>query len=365
MTDKLRVLIVDDSVVFRTFMRGCLEEIDGIDVVGIARDGEDALKKIELLKPDVMTLDMEMPKLNGLGVLRALQGNISNIRTIIVSGVSEQAVDNTLQALEMGAFDCLVKPSANDDHGRDKLKAMLEREFKEIRQGVQCIQASGSGSRGVRKSPAATRVKTPVLGASSSGRPDLVAIGSSTGGPAALQKVLSSLPSDFPVPITVTQHMPKLFLATLATRLETTTAMTCVLAEEGMALEPGVIYVAPGDQHMEIVKNSMTLIVKLSDGPKVHHCRPAVDITFDSLAKLAPNTKTLAVVLTGMGSDGALGAKKIADKKGHVIAQDETSSVVWGMPGETVKQGAAHDVLPLDRVGSALMMHCGVKAGKG
>jgi two-component system chemotaxis response regulator CheB len=162
------------------------------------------------------------------------------------------------------------------------------------------------------------------------------------------------LPASIPIPITITQHMPKLFVQSLASRLNKESKLTVLVAEDGMALKPGHVYIAPGEIHMEVVRKGVGLATRLVDGPKLHHCKPAVDRTFYALAKLAPVVKTLAVVLTGMGVDGADGAKKIGETKGYVIAQDEASSAVWGMPGATVKVGAANDVLPLNDIAGAL-----------
>ena len=189
-------------------------------------------------------------------------------------------------------------------------------------------------------------------------RPDVVAIGSSTGGPAALHAVLSALPGSFGTPVVLTQHMPKPFLQSLAERLERETALHCRLASDGLILKAGNIYIAPGDTHLELDRLGMNLACHLVDAPPVHHCRPAVDPMFFSLAKLAPRIRTLAVVLTGMGEDGAAGAKAIGDARGYVITQDQKSSVVWGMPGATVKCGAANDVLPLDAIAPAIINAC-------
>jgi len=166
--------------------------------------------------------------------------------------------------------------------------------------------------------------------------------------------VISNLPKGLPVPVVITQHMPKLFVQSLASRLDKESPLSCKVAEDGMLLERGCVYLAPGEIHMEVMKKGMKLAVRLIDGPKMHHCKPAVDRTFFSLAGLAPMVKTLAVVLTGMGKDGADGAKKIHAARGYVIAQDEATSSVWGMPGATVKAGAAHQVLPLNDVANVL-----------
>ncbi|MDQ6964270.1 MAG: chemotaxis-specific protein-glutamate methyltransferase CheB, partial [Mariprofundales bacterium] len=379
-----KVLVVDDSVFFRNFLRGCLNAMKGVEVVGVARDGVDALEKIKQLDPDVITLDMEMPRMNGMEVLERLGSEENHLEVIVVTGTNSNDAERTVKALEAGAFDFIVKPSSSDRNPAETLTKLLD---EKIALAVKKVRIS-SRRAGIVKSAApapspprrkaATRIEAQrervaaqkrrggvalpagvVAGKNRAqslrGRPDIVAIGSSTGGPKALHDLFAALPGDIPVPLVLTQHMPKLFLISLAKRINDSSALGCVIAEDGMRLKPGVIHVAPGELHMEIVRSAGGLQVQLVDTPKVHHCKPAVDPMFFSLSKLAPQVKTLAVVLTGMGSDGALGALEIGSAKGHVIVQDETTSVVWGMPGATVKLGAAHEVRPLSLIDEAIM----------
>jgi len=354
MNKTIRVLIVDDDVVFRSFLRTCMSSLDHVEVLDVARDGREALTKIKVLKPDLVTLDMEMPFLTGMEVLQCLQVDAPETHVLLVSNESEMDADKTVQALESGAYDFILKSVCTANNARQSLQGVLQEKIPLARSIATVMQLSARKqtpirmeSRGVKKA---------------SGCPDLVAIGSSTGGPVALHTVLSMLPKSFPVPIVITQHMPKLFLISLVERLENNTALTCKLAEDGMVLEAGCIYVAPGDIHMKIESFGVKLCVHLVDGERVNHCKPAVDVSFHSLALLAPRIRTLAVVLTGMGNDGAAGAKALADKKCHVIAQDKASSVVWGMPGETVKMGAATEVVPLKDIAASMMKCCGVIA---
>jgi len=340
----VRVLIVDDSVLFRSFLRRCLNDMDGIEVVGTAGDGKMALRQIAQLKPDVITLDMNMPLMTGIEVLKVLQEKDPDRKVIMVSCETETDAERTIEALESGACDFIIKPKASSPDAEDELTKQLSRRLF----SAQSVGRVVRGKRRVRQTQAAS-VRKPLAF-----RPDVIAIGSSTGGPAALSTVFSALPATVPVPITITQHMPKLFVQSLASRLDQESKLTVRVAEDGMELAPGHAYIAPGEIHMEVVRKGVGLATKLVDGPKLHHCKPAVDRTFYSLAKLAPVIKTLAVVLTGMGADGADGAKKIAEAHGYVIAQDEASSSVWGMPGSTVKAGAASDVLPLDQIAGAI-----------
>jgi len=352
MSKLTRVLIVDDDVIFRTFLRSCLDELADVEVLDVARDGREALQKIKTLKPDLVTLDMEMPFLTGIEVLQCLQEEAPEVGVLVISNESETSAERTVQTLESGAYDFILKSTCLEKNPREVLQKVLKEKIPLARSIGTVTQ------RSIRK-------RKPIgMASSASGNnaagPDVVAIGSSTGGPVALHTVLSALPVSFPVPIVVTQHMPKLFLISLVERLEKNTALTCKLAEDGMVLQAGCIYVAPGDIHMEIERVGTQLRAHLVDGERVNHCKPAVDITFHSLVALAPRIRTLAVVLTGMGNDGAAGAKALADKKMHVIAQDKASSVVWGMPGKTVKLGAASEVVALNDIAASIMKRCGV-----
>jgi len=357
--EKIRLLIVDDSVVFRTFFRGCLSQLDNVEVLGTAKDGRDALNKIKALKPDVVTMDMEMPYFHGIEVIECLQQEAPNICVLVVSSESETDAEKTLKALEAGAFDFILKPNASERDPTRFLLKMLRETLPRARSVQRVLGQSSHGNpkQGMSAKSMVNRKSKRFNDAAQ--KADLVAIGSSTGGPAALHKVLSMLPETFSLPITVTQHMPKLFLQSLADRLDRESKLNAKLAEDGMFLEGGCIYVAPGDVHMEIERMGTKLCVKLVEGEKVHHCKPAVDVTFHSLVKLLPRTRCVAVVLTGMGVDGAAGAKAMREKKAYVIAQDEQSSVVWGMPGETVKCGAAHEVLPLQDIAAGIVKASG------
>ncbi len=385
---KARVLVVDDSVVFRNFLRGCLSKMRSVEVVGTARDGVDALEKIKALKPEVVTLDMEMPRMNGMEVLAELGHRDDRLEVIVVTGTNSNDTERTVKALEAGAFDFVVKPTSDDRNPAETLTKILDEKIALAVKKVRRAARRGVGGRvaapaaptaaPTRRAPTRIEAQRQKMAAQREaaaappgvtpgqtrrrtlrGRPDIVAIGSSTGGPKALHELFTALPGGIPVPLVLTQHMPKLFLVSLAKRIDDSCRLGCVVAEDGMVLKPGVIHVAPGDTHMEIVRGSGGLQAKLVDGPKVHHCKPAVDPMFFSLAKLAPQVKTLAVVLTGMGADGAAGALEIGNKGGHVIVQDEKTSVVWGMPGATVKLGAAHEIQPLSLVDEAIMRFFG------
>jgi len=352
MSKPTRVLIVDDDVVFRNFLRSSLSDMEHVEVLGVAGDGREALHKIKTLKPDLVTLDMGTPLLTGVELLQCLQEEAPEVWVLVISNESEMCAEKAVQALESGAYDYILKSSHLEKNPRQVLHKLLKEKMPLARSVATVTQ------RRVSKNKPSGLAKN--ISSNQGAATDIVAIGSSTGGPVALHKVLSMLPASFPVPIVVTQHMPKLFLVSLVERLEKDTALTCKLAEDGMVLKAGCIYVAPGEIHMAIERVGTQLRAHLVDGERVNHCKPAVDVTFHSLATLAPRIRTLAVVLTGMGNDGAAGAKALADKKAHVIAQDKASSVVWGMPGETVKLGAASEVVPLNDIAAGMMQRCGV-----
>jgi len=346
----IRLLIADDSPVFRHFLKKCIAEMDDVELVGEARNGEDALEKINALNPDVVTLDMTMPRMNGMQTLGEIRKNHSDIKAIMLTSGSEDEAGMTVEALDAGAFDFILKPDASVvDTKAFMLDALLPR-FSALAKTVASRQQKTNNSD-LRKNVRAGIFKCKSI-------PDVIAIGSSTGGPEALNTVLRTLPRDLKAPIVLTQHMPALFLKSLADRLERETALTCQLAEEGTILKAGHIYIAPGETHLELSRQGQHVMCHLVDKPPVHHCRPAVDPMFFSLAAMAPRIRTFAIVLTGMGEDGAAGAKAIHDAKGYVIAQNQESSVVWGMPGATVVCGAADEVLPLTDIAPAVIAVC-------
>ncbi|MDX8387331.1 MAG: chemotaxis-specific protein-glutamate methyltransferase CheB [Ghiorsea sp.] len=355
----MKILIVDDSAIFRSFMKNCLADLSTVEVVGWAADGRKALEAIDTLKPDLITLDMNMPNMSGLDVLKQLQNKQPNIKVIVVSCATETDSELTVKALELGAFDFLIKPTANITNAKKHMQDILFPQIKEARSLGSMLGHKINVAKTIKK---VTPVKKKGLGVKPLAsirkfRPDLIAIGSSTGGPAALSTVIKGLPHDFPVPVVITQHMPKLFIESLAERLDKDTKINCSVAKDGEKLLAGHVYIAPGDIHMKIVSKVGSLSVALDNGARVNHSKPAVDVTYDSLVMLSPGVKTLALVLTGMGNDGAKGAKTLADRGNYVMVQDEKTSVVWGMPGETFRLGAAKEVLPLDQIAHALMHH--------
>ena len=353
-----RVLVVDDSVVVRRMVADVLAAEPDIEVVGTAANGRIALTKIELLRPDVVTLDIEMPVLDGLQTLPLLRESSPDLPVIMFSTLTERGATATLTALELGADDYVTKPS--DTRSLDEARAAVRESLvpkvlalaarARMRAAVRPAREEG-GARPLRPAPAPSpvRLRRHVPAA----RIAVLGIGSSTGGPEALTQVLCALPADLPVPVLVAQHMPPVFTARFAERLDEKTPFTVREAVAGDRLRPGHVYVAPGDWHLRVAGTVLEPRIALDQGPAEHYCRPAVDPLFRSLAEVY-GAATLALVLTGMGHDGAAGCVEIARVGGQVIAQDEATSVVWGMPGAVAAAGVADEVLPLGEVAPAV-----------
>ena len=354
----IRVMVIDDSGIYRRLLVKVLQDFSDIEVVGAASDGQDAIEKIAELKPDVVTLDMNMPRMNGMETLAVLAVKYPKIQTIVVASATRDDAERVVSVLEAGAFEMILKPAASDSMPLESLRNELYPKIK-----AASVRKKQVG-RALLKPLATDKPERKLNRDARSFSPELAVIGSSTGGPAALLAVLSHLGRDFPVPILVIQHMPKLFIETMAIRLDRDISLTCQVAQDQMSLEAGNVYLAPGDIHTDIIQvTAGKFMTKFNDGPAEHHCRPAVDVTLRSLHRLRPVVKALVIILTGMGRDGALEAKYLSDLGAKVIAQDEQSSVVWGMPGATVELGAADEVLPLERIADAMVQYCG--SGKG
>jgi len=344
----IRVLVVDDSGVYRMLLSKALKEYQDIEVVGAAVDGQEAVELIPKLKPDVITLDMNMPRMNGMETLAVLAVKYPDIQVIVVAAETRNDAERVVLVLEAGAFDMVLKPKATDATPMQTLREGLYPKLKAAAERKSGLKQQ----RTVPPRPATVATPGRVRGVFT---PDIVAIGSRTGGPAALREVIAALPANFPVPVIVVQHMPKLFIESLASRLDRDCPVRCLVAQEQMKLEAGHVYFNPGEIHMDVVRAAGGgLTVRFNDGAPEHHCKPAVDVALRSLHRLAPTIRTLVVILTGMGADGAAGAKMLSDVHARVIAQDQQSSVVWGMPGQTVKLGAADEVLPLAEIGPAI-----------
>jgi two-component system chemotaxis response regulator CheB len=313
--------------------------------VGTASDGRIALQKIPQLKPDLVTLDIEMPVMDGLETLAAVRKLYPKLPVIMFSTLTERGATATLDALSLGASDYATKPSNTSSPAVaiDRIRAELIPKIK-----VLCGAASSL------KLVALPQVR-PIIKARAHNNPriEIVAIGTSTGGPNALAEVLPRIPGDFPVPIVVVQHMPPIFTRLLADRLASRSAIRVEEARAGEVLCPGHAWIAPGNFHMKVMRAGLNWRLDLNQGPPENSCRPAVDVLFRSVAA-ACGGNVLAVVMTGMGSDGVLGAQEIRDAGGDVIIQDEASSVVWGMPGLVHASGLADAAYPLDHLAAEI-----------
>lgn len=350
----IRVLIVDDSVVMRRLLTSMLATQNGIEVAGSARDGLDALRQIESLKPDLVTLDFEMPGPNGVEVLRQIRREYPGVRVIMCSSKTANGSSATVDALLAGADDFVTKQ--NSGHLGPKAYQALKDSL------LSCIQRIYNLDTNLNTPPPMSPLSIaatlqPAIAparAAAAVKPEVLAIGVSTGGPELLARILPDLPADFPLPVFIVQHMPPFFTRLLADRLNKLCSMPVFEAQDGMEVVPGQVLLAPGDFHMRVERTFGGVHVRLDQGERENSCRPAVDALFRSIAE-AYGPASLAVVLTGMGEDGLRGARLIKDKGASILAQDEESSVVWGMPGAVVQAGLASAVLPADEMISEVM----------
>lgn len=354
----IRVLVVDDSVVVRRLVSDALSQAPGVEVVGVAANGRLAQAKVAQLQPDAVTMDIEMPEMNGIEAVRALRAAGHRMPIIMFSTLTERGAAATLDALSAGATDYVAKPS-NVGSVQESIARVRDELVPRLRSlvpvpGLGTSPAPAAFGGGAPAARATTLRPAPVLRAAPAPHAHrLVVIGSSTGGPEALSRVLSSLVAPPPVPVLVVQHMPPVFTRQLAARLDRLGPATVVEAAGGELLRPGTVYIAPGDRHLEVRRAGSALETVLTDGPPVNFCRPAVDVLFRSAVRAAGG-ELLAVVLTGMGSDGRAGCADVVEAGGSVMVQDEATSVVWGMPGAVAQSGLAHHVLPINEVAAAV-----------
>ncbi|MEZ5411961.1 MAG: chemotaxis response regulator protein-glutamate methylesterase [Acidimicrobiales bacterium] len=337
-----RVLIVDDSALVRKVMTEILSSDPGIEVVGAASDPHEARTRIKELNPDVLTLDVEMPRMDGITFL----GNLMRLRpmpVVMVSSLTEAGADVTLTALELGAIDFVTKPKLDVAHGLQEYADEITAKVKAAARARPRARVAPEGARPGIGAAAPKAVMTRVRATDR-----LLAIGASTGGTEAIREVLEAMPPDAP-PTVITQHIPEAFSKPFAERLDRHSAMRVCEATDGQQILPGHAYVAPGNRHLKVKRDGARFICQLDDGEPVNRHKPSVDVLFASVAQQV-GVNAVAVLLTGMGADGAKGMRQILDAGGPTIAQDEATSVVWGMPGEAVKLGAAKEVLPLSKI---------------
>jgi len=353
---KIRVMVVDDSVVIRRMITRVLEGDPEIEVVGTAANGVLALQKMDEAMPDAITLDIEMPEMDGLETLLHLRKNYPRVRVIMFSTLTERGASATIDSLLRGANEYVTKPSNTGpaEESIARLRNVLLPKLKQFFAGGM---------------PKAVTPPAPLLreAAASASAPRAVArlkpfravaIGVSTGGPTALTEVIPNFPADFPLPILIVQHMPPLFTQFLADRLNVRSSIRVVEAQQDMMLEPATAYIAPGDYHMRFERREGQVRIVLDQGPPENSCRPAVDAMLRSAVEVFQGD-VLAAILTGMGHDGRLGAESVKKRGGYVIAQDSESSVVWGMPGAVVEAGLADMVVGLNAMGPAILREAG------
>jgi two-component system chemotaxis response regulator CheB len=346
----MRVLVVDDSMLYRKVIRDALAGEPGIEIVGTAASGRLALAKIAELRPEIVTLDLELPDGDGLTVLEALRERGPVPGVIMVSAAADTSADRLSRALRLGAFDLVLKPTAeNLDENRERLRAELVPKIRLLAEQLKWERVAAGPARpnGVKPAPAVARA-TPLA------PPRVIAIGVSTGGPPALAELLPKLPADVPVPIIVVQHMPPGFTRSLADDLDKASPLRVLEAGGGERMQAGEVYIAPGGRQTKVIRVGDEMAICVTDDPPEKSCRPSVDYLFRSLAKLY-GANVLAVVMTGMGDDGVLGCRVLKRKGAQIVVQDEASCVVYGMPRQVVEAGLADVVCPLSQLHEVIL----------
>ena len=359
----LRVLVADDAALFRRAISEALASLPEVEVVGTASNGKLALQKTRELKPDLLTLDLEMPEVDGLAVLDALRQNGDKVAVIVVSALTRRGGDLTLRALEKGAFDFITKPDASSaEESRETIRRELAPRLRALAQRLAV--------RDILRRPSAAPPPPPVApkpqGTNLDGiagrmnrlvsptKPEMVLIGVSTGGPNALSTLLPQIPKDIGVPILITQHMPPVFTQSLADSLATKCSLKVREGAHGETIAPNTVYIAPGGRQMRLADGPVgSRVIQITDDPPENNCRPSVDYLFRSVATHFPG-RAMAVILTGMGSDGTLGLRLLKRHGCFVIAQDEATCVVFGMPKAAVDAGVTDAVLPLDAIAARI-----------
>jgi len=352
---RIRVLVVDDSVVVRKLVTDVLAADPEIETVGTAANGRIALSKILQLNPDVVTLDIEMPIMDGMETLRELRKLHPKLPVIMFSTLSERGAAATLEALSLGATDYVTKPSnvGSVAIGQQRIRDELIPKIKALcgRKNIASVSTlvASAQSKPLAAAPRGTKVAPPT-----DGRIDVIAIGVSTGGPNALATLIPLLPADFPIPIVIVQHMPPVFTKLLAERIRKSSRLNVQEGVTSGVVERGHVWIAPGNYHMQVRRERTVVRLALDLGAPENSCRPAVDVLFRSVARTFGN-RALGVVLTGMGQDGLRGSEELVDAGSRVVVQDQESSVVWGMPGFVAQAGLADRVLPLHQIADELI----------
>ncbi len=358
---RIRVMIVDDVSIVRRLVSNALGADPDIEVVGSAANGREALEKIPLVKPDLVILDYEMPEMDGMETLKEIRKRPSGPKVIFFSSYTRQGAKVSLDALWQGADDYATKVTA------DNLAAATLCVQSELLPKIKALCESMTGSRSDAAAPSAAALPagaaTPATAIGPGiHRAEILAIGASTGGPRALAAVIEALPADFPIPVVVVQHMPPLFTRSLAERIASRSALRCAEGVDGALVEPGTVWIAPGNWHMTVQRDGTDTRLRLSSDPPENSCRPSVDPLFRSVAEVY-GAGALGVILTGMGQDGLLGVRRLHERQGRIVVQDEATSVVWGMPGAVARAGLAHRIVPLHELAGEILKHV-IAAGR-
>jgi two-component system chemotaxis response regulator CheB len=364
--ENIRALVVDDTIVYRKIVGDVLKEIPGVEVIGTANNGKIALSKITSLKPDLITLDIEMPEVNGIEVLEALQGRPDGPMVIMLSTLTRQGSEMTIKALELGAFDFVAKP----DQGRmaenmqkvregilpivDALKRQ-KRTRLDIRERIKTGKPAPPPIPSQRVAPVRTPLKTAAVPGPRH-RSEVVGIGISTGGPNALTRMIPMLPAGIKAAVLIVQHMPPMFTASLANSLNNKSQLEVKEAEDGDTILPGRVLIAPGGKQMKVVAaaDGITRQIKITDDPPENSCKPSVDYLFRSIAQHYVGRST-GVIMTGMGSDGSKGLVQMKNNGSFIIAQDEETCTVYGMPKQPIESGIADIVAPLEKIAQEIV----------
>ena len=358
----LRILVVDDTVVYRKTVSDILADIPDVEVVGTANNGKIAMRKVASLKPDLLTLDIEMPEMNGLDVLRAMKTEAPDVGAIILSTLTHKGGDLTIKALELGAFDYITKPETGSiEESKNAIKktlALLIKSFSRQLEMRKILKGSNYNKAYQASATSSYLSDAPLNRSSQSVSPtprktqaEIVGIGVSTGGPKALSEMLPKIPENINVPILIVQHMPPIFTDSLAKSLDMRCAITVKEAMDGEVVRPNVAFIAPGGKQMKVVASAdgLNRIIRITDDPPENSCKPSVDYLFRSIAEHYVG-RAAGVIMTGMGSDGTLGLRMMKRNGSYIIAQDEPSCIVFGMPKKPIDEGIVDTIAPLERI---------------
>lgn len=347
----IKVLVVDDSAFMRKAITSMLQEDPEIKVIGTAKNGVEAIQMVQELKPDIVTMDVEMPKMDGITALKEIM-NKCPVPVVMVSSLTTEGAKVTLEALEFGAVDFIPKNLAELSVNIVKIKGMLIDKIKTIgRRGIVKRKPIVKATETKVEVP---KIEIPKTRITTERKVGIVSIGTSTGGPKALQEIIPKLPKDLPVPIVIAQHMPPNFTKPFAERLDQLSQLSVKEAEEGETVKPGTVYIAPGRGHMRLKRKGIETFVSISEDKEEFIYRPSVDVLMLSVAECFPG-RSLGVILTGMGNDGTKGCRKIKETGGRIFAQNEETCIVYGMPRAVVEAGIADKVIPLEEMAGEII----------